>query len=60
MLISVVFFASNIFAVRALALAYPGCDGWQATLFRGISGLIFVALFYGFGRGFHCKPRPKP
>jgi len=55
MLVSVVFFASNIFAVRALALAYPGCDGWQATLFRGLSGLIFVTLFYGFGRGLQWK-----
>ena len=56
MLISIVFFALNIFVVRALALAYPGCTGWQATLFRGLAGIIFVAFFYGFGRGVQWKP----
>ncbi|MDA7888637.1 DMT family transporter [Akkermansiaceae bacterium] len=56
MLISIVFFALNIFVVRALALAYPGGNGWQATLFRGIAGVIFVSVFYGFGRGLQWKP----
>jgi len=50
MLISIVFFALNIFVVRALALACPGCTGWQAKLFRGLAGIIFVAFFYGFGQ----------
>ena len=54
-LISIVFFALNIIVVRALALAYPGCTGWQATLFRGLAGIIFVAFSHGFGQDVQRK-----
>ena len=56
MLISIVFFALNIFVVLALALVYRGCAGWQAPLFRGLAGIIFVAFSYGFGQGVQWKP----
>ena len=54
-LIFIVFFALNIIVVRALALAYPGCTGWQATLFRGLAGIIFVAFSHGFGQDVQRK-----
>ena len=56
MLNSIVFFASNIFVVPTLALAYPGCTGWQAPLFRGLAGIIFVAFSCGFGQREQWKP----
>ena len=56
MLISIVFFALNIFAVRTPALVYPGCTGWQAPLFRGLAGIIFVAFSCEFGQGVQWKP----
>lgn len=59
MLISIVFFALNIFRVRTLALAYPGCTGWQAPIFRGLARIIFVAFPYGFGQGVQWKPLLK-
>ena len=55
-LISIVFFALNIFVVRTLALVYIGCTEWQATLFRGLAGIIFVAFSIGFGQGVQWKP----
>jgi hypothetical protein len=56
MLISIVFFALNIFAVRTPALVYPGCTGWQAPLFRGLAGIIFVAFSCEFGQREQWKP----
>ena len=56
MLISIVFSALNIFAVRTPALVYPGCTGWQAPLFRGLAGIIFVAFSCEFGQREQWKP----
>ena len=51
MLLSIIFFTVNTLAVRALALALPGCTGWEVTLFRGIAGtIVVVALYSNHGR----------
>lgn len=47
MLLSVLLFAVNVLAIRALSLAVPAVDGWMATLFRGAVGLVVVAWFFG-------------
>jgi drug/metabolite transporter (DMT)-like permease len=50
MLASVVLFATNTLAIRAVAVHFPA-DGWVAMLFRGGVGLIVVFSLFGFGRG---------
>lgn len=50
MLGSVVLFAANVLLVRSLNLHFPAADGWVASLFRGMVGLLVVAaLFQGRG-----------
>ncbi|MFC7338139.1 DMT family transporter [Haloferula chungangensis] len=50
MLGSVVLFAVNVLMIRALNLYFPAADGWVASLFRGIVGLMVVgAMFHGRG-----------
>ncbi len=45
MLLSIIFFTVNTLAVRAIALAFSACDGWEVTLFRGIAGsAVVIAL----------------
>jgi drug/metabolite transporter (DMT)-like permease len=55
MLGSVVLFAANTLAIRAIALRFPEADGWLASLFRGVVGLIVVFALHGWGRG--LQPR---
>jgi len=55
MLLSVVLFAANTLLIRGIAARVPAADGWLASLFRGVFGLVIVALFYGSGRGFNPK-----
>lgn len=52
MLLSVVLFSANTLIIRGVSTHFPGADGWLASLFRGVCGLIVVAALYGFGRGF--------
>jgi drug/metabolite transporter (DMT)-like permease len=52
MLGSVVLFAANTLLIRAISLHVPAADGWLATFFRGVIGLIVVYAFFGRGRGF--------
>ncbi|GAA5482778.1 DMT family transporter [Haloferula sargassicola] len=54
MLGSVVAFAANALLIRGLSLAVPAADGWVASLFRGVVGLLVVALFF-WRKGF--QPR---
>lgn len=51
MLLSVVLFAANTLLIRGVSHHVPIADGWMASLFRGVCGLIVVASLYGFGRG---------
>ena len=46
MLVSVVLFAANTLIIRALCMHYPAADGWVASLFRGVVGLVIVAVFF--------------
>jgi drug/metabolite transporter (DMT)-like permease len=55
MLLSVVLFAANTLLIRGIAAVVPAADGWLASLYRGVVGLVIVALFYGAGRGFDPK-----
>lgn len=60
MLGSVVLFATNVLVVRSLSLHFPAADGWVASLFRGVVGLLVVAaLFQGRGLQFtHLFTKP--
>lgn len=55
MLSSALLFAANTLLLRAASLAAPGADGWQATLFRGVVGILLLLVFYSRGRGFSPK-----
>jgi len=46
MLCSVLLFSVNVLIIRGLALYAPVVDGWLATLFRGLVGLIVVTMLY--------------
>lgn len=62
MLLSIIFFTVNTLAVRAISLAYPDCDGWQVTLFRGIAGTTVVLALYSRAGHLRLKSlldRPK-
>ncbi|MGC6465560.1 MAG: DMT family transporter [Akkermansiaceae bacterium] len=62
MLLSIVCFTANTLVVRALSIHYPGCDGWQVTLFRGVAGMLVVVSLYSGSRGLRLKSlidRPK-
>ena len=60
MLSSVVLFAINVLMIRGLSLYFPAADGWVASLFRGVVGLVIVgALFHGRGLQFtHLFTKP--
>ncbi|MDP3849548.1 MAG: DMT family transporter [Luteolibacter sp.] len=51
MLVSVLLFSVNTLAIRAVAMHAPAADGWIASLFRGIVGLLVVFALHGRGRG---------
>ncbi len=51
MLVSVVLFAANTLLIRAVSQHFPLVDGWVATLFRGVIGLVVVFACFGGGRG---------
>lgn len=60
MLVSVLMFAITALMIRGIALAMPAADGWVASLFRGVVGLILVAIIFR-KRGFqpsHLINRP--
>ena len=62
MLLSVLFFTVNTLAVRAIALSFSACDGWQVTLFRGIAGTLVVVTLYSKSGELRLKSlvdRPK-
>ncbi|MBB5352773.1 drug/metabolite transporter (DMT)-like permease [Haloferula luteola] len=54
MLGSVVAFAVNTLMIRGLSLAVPAADGWVASLFRGVVGMLIVTAFF-IGKGFQPK-----
>lgn len=60
MLVSVVLFAANTLLIKAMSVAFPAADGWVASLFRGVVGLVIVAvIFHGRGLQFtHLFTRP--
>ncbi len=51
MLLSVVLFAANTLLIRGISSHAPAADGWTASLFRGVCGVILVFALYGSGRG---------
>lgn len=51
MLASVVFFAANTLLIRAAAEATALADGWMASLFRGVVGIILLQALYRKGGG---------
>jgi len=55
MLASVVLFAANTLLIRGASLASAGADGWMATLFRGVFGILLLIIFYSNGRGFDWR-----
>ncbi len=62
MLPGIIFFTVNTLAVRAIALAFSACDGWEVTLFRGIAGSAVVVVLSSRSGHLSLKPlldRPK-
>ena len=55
MLASAFLFAGNTLLIRAASLASSGADGWMATLFRGLVGVLLLVVFYSNGRGFEWR-----
>jgi drug/metabolite transporter (DMT)-like permease len=55
MLASVVLFAGNTLLIRAASMVSAGADGWMATLFRGVVGVLIIVVFYSNGRGFEWR-----
>lgn len=51
MLASVVLFAGNTLMIRAASEASALADGWMASLFRGVIGVILLQAIYRTGRG---------
>lgn len=51
MLASVVLFAANTLLIRAASEATAVADGWMATLFRGVIGVVLLQALYRKGRG---------
>jgi drug/metabolite transporter (DMT)-like permease len=51
MLASVVLFAANTLLIRAAAEISGAADGWMASLFRGVIGVILLQVLYRNGRG---------
>jgi drug/metabolite transporter (DMT)-like permease len=51
MLASVVLFAGNTLLIRAASEVTGVADGWMATLFRGVIGVVLLQALYRKGRG---------
>jgi drug/metabolite transporter (DMT)-like permease len=51
MLASVVLFSINTLLIRAISQHFPAADGWIASLFRGVVGMVVVIALHGGGRG---------
>lgn len=51
MLASVVFFAGNTLLIRAASEAAALADGWMASLFRGVVGIVLLQALFRKGRG---------
>ena len=51
MLASVALFSINTLLIRAISLQFPAADGWVASLFRGVVGMLVVIALHGWGRG---------
>ena len=51
MLASVVLFAGNTLLIRAASEVTAVADGWMATLFRGVIGVVLLQALYRKGRG---------
>jgi len=51
MLTSVILFSINTLMIRSVSLRFPAADGWVASLFRGMVGLVVVFMLHGRGRG---------
>lgn len=49
MLASVVLFTANTLLIKAASLATAGADGWMASLFRGVIGIVLLQVLYGKG-----------
>ncbi len=55
MLASAFLSAANTLLIRAASLAADGADGWMATLFRGVVGMVLLVVLYSNGRGFDWR-----
>lgn len=55
MLASVVLFSANTLLIRGASEVSAGADGWMATLFRGLIGVLILQIFYSNGRGFEWR-----
>lgn len=51
MLASAILFAANTLLIRAASMASTDADGWMATLFRGVIGILLLLVFFSKGRG---------
>jgi len=51
MLTSVILFSINTLIIRSISQRFPAADGWVASLFRGIVGIVVVFALHGRGRG---------
>ena len=61
MLGSVLLFAANALLIRGIHMQVPAADGWVASLFRGVVGMVVVIAMFGRGRGLelsHLFTRP--
>ena len=60
MLSSVILFAANVLIIRGLSLHLPQADGWVASLFRGVVGMLIVSIIFT-GRGLKmCNVFTRP
>ncbi len=55
MLASAFLFAGNTLLIRGASLASADADGWMATLFRGVVGVLLLVVFFSNGRGFDWR-----
>ena len=58
MLASAFLFAGNTLLIRAASLSSSGADGWMATLFRGLVGVLLLVVYQTAGalNGGACFP----
>ena len=56
---SVFLFATNTLLLRALSVHLPAADGWLGILYRGVVGMLMVAVLVGFYLWFIASNLPR-